>query len=452
MKSRIIHLILVLLILAAISLACGLPAANQPATIVSPEKTAAAGAQPASAPGDFNLPDAGIGLDALDGYTGILTTTYSGTRSGVPYQSTAALTHQVGSNPVAASLTTLVGSGTGSQDISMTAAEIAGITYLYSGPEQPCQAFSKDLNPETFAMPNAPAQLPAVTGAEVVGEENMNGILAKHYHFDQRSLADYPAGITASGDLWLAVQGGWVVRYDLTLAAPENILGVGFAGEVNWQYQVTPGDPLITPPQVCSDLPFDIPRLEDASQVYMIPGYLEYESGSAVDSIGLFYSALTGQGWTMIHSTQGSLTLKNVSDAYQTFAWINIIPQGTQNRVEIIVSKFSPENAEPLVASTPVVQPTFDLATSGLPEGVPIYANAHDMHGMEQKFITYQVDASISEVVEFYTSQLQTGGWELAMQMEGMSQFQKDGLMVFVQAIEQESAGVQVMITWVNTP
>lgn len=454
MKKRPSTLLLTLLVLCVLTLACGLPAAVQPTSVDSTLKTLAPEAGQTAPPptGDFNLPDAGIGLVGLGEYSSTLTTTFTGTRSGAPYQSTSVLTRQVSTDPEKASLTTLTSSGTDSLEISMIAAEIAGLNYLYSGTEQPCQAFSTDSTIEAFSLPDAPAQLPAITGAEKAGEENINGVTTTRYQFDERALADYPPGITASGDVWIAVDGGWVVQYELTLTAPENILGVNLAGQQTWQYQINPGRPLIAPPIACYDLPFDLPRMEDAAQVYMMPAYLEYLSGSSVDSIGLFYSDLTLEGWTMVNSTQGLLILKKIIGTDQIFVWVEIQPEGTKNRVKIMISKFSPENAEPMTETTPAAQATFDLTTSGLPEGVPIYANARDINGMADKFVTYQADASMSEIEEFYSGQLKSNGWALSMQASGITQWQKNGIMLFVQIIDKETTGVQVMITWMKNP
>jgi len=466
MKKRSAASMLIFILLAVTLAGCGAPAA---ATSAAPGAAQPGSKQPAAAaslpaagqpvqppPGSFNLPDAGANLDGLGAYQSTLVTAFNGTRGGRPYTAGSTLTRQLTQNP-AASLTTLDSTSSDGQPLWMAGGEFDGLTFLQTGADQACQAASKDAGGGEFSLPDAAAQLPGITGAEKVGDETVGGVTAVRYHFDQRSLRGYPAGVSADGDVWVAVEGGFVVSYQLKLNAPEGVLGAGLAGEQSWAYEVKPGLQAVALPDACAGLPYDFPRMPDAAGVTLMDGYLDYLTAGPADAVSSFYNdRLTGQGWTRMAGAQAgqpgaadALLFKKVDGDKETTAWVDVAAAGAQTRVEVILSVVSPETAKAFPMPTPQAQPTLDLATAGLPAGVPLYPGAANITGMAGRMLSYRVDAGVPEVEKFYSEQLSAGGWQLVAPAPGVP-WQKDGLMLVVVVEKDETAGTSVLITWMN--
>ena len=60
---------------------------------------------------------------------------------------------------------------------------------------------------------------------------------------------------------------------------------------------------------------------------------------------------------------------------------------------------------------TPQPAATFDISTSGLPAGFPIYPGAHDISGLAGMMVKFTVDKDVATVSKFYLDQLKAAGW-----------------------------------------
>lgn len=166
----------------------------------------------------LDLPEAAAGLDDLEGYTASLTVTFDGgaeewsetytmianSREG-PRQLTyeASEGHEV-----------LLPSG-------MIMAEVGGILYQHT-PNGACaisaiSAISPEEGPsELHAVWEPALRLPPIHGAEAISAGDLAGVFTTHYSFDEDALEG--DGITdADGEVWVAVEGGQVIGYALTV-------------------------------------------------------------------------------------------------------------------------------------------------------------------------------------------------------------------------------------------
>jgi hypothetical protein len=175
-------------------------------TTTKPDSGKPAGLQ--RGPGSFDLVDPRAGLDSLPAYHASLVTTFKGSRHGQIYLSTTTLTHDLSRQP-AVELTVLESDEVPGQSIYLLYGQFSGARYVKSGKDLPCrgEGLTAGSEGDAGAVPDPAASLPAVYGAEKAGNEILNGVAAVHYRFDERALVRY-RGVKASGDLWVAEQGG----------------------------------------------------------------------------------------------------------------------------------------------------------------------------------------------------------------------------------------------------
>jgi hypothetical protein len=124
-------------------------------------------------------------------------------------------------------------------------------------------------------------------------------VQAAHHTFDERALTE--AGLSKSaGELWLASEGGRLLRYRLTSSGDANYFGEGIQGAMSWDYELAQVNAPVTIelPADCPPGLVDAPMLPDAAQVERLPGLLQYETASSVQDVVAFYEKeLPALGW-----------------------------------------------------------------------------------------------------------------------------------------------------------
>ena len=115
-------------------------------------------------------------------------------------------------------------------------AEIAGTSYAKDD-DASCSAEPSAEGESLADLYDPAAQLPLLVGADEAGIETIDGTPAHHYTFDERAmvLANPPQ---ASGDVWVADTGGYVLRYLLTVDAGPEYFGEDTAGTRTLEYVV----------------------------------------------------------------------------------------------------------------------------------------------------------------------------------------------------------------------
>jgi hypothetical protein len=138
-----------------------------------------------------------------------------------------------------------------------------------------------------------------VFGAEEAGTDTVNGVPAAHYNFDERALAQGDLN-KSTGELWLASDRGYVLRYRLTTTGDESYFGEGTQGSMSWDYELTQINAPVTIalPEDCLPGLVDAPMLPDAAKVESLPALLRYETASSLPDVVAFYEKeLPALGW-----------------------------------------------------------------------------------------------------------------------------------------------------------
>jgi hypothetical protein len=247
--------------------------------------------------GPFTLSDPKTGLSGLASYKATLTVAFDGTQDGQPSKSSRKYVMLASKDPAFRqwNIDTAAGAA-GSTSEYM--AELEGADYdaqskdaCTASPIEPGQSLSDTLEPAGF--------LHFVVGAEAAGSGKANGVPADHYKFDEHALGQ--ENLTQStGELWIASDGGYVVKYLLTSTAGEDYFGTGTEGTVTWDYEVTDiGKPVkLSLPPGCPGGMVDAPLLPDPSNELNSPGLLSYQTSSSLADAAAFYEKqMPDLGW-----------------------------------------------------------------------------------------------------------------------------------------------------------
>jgi hypothetical protein len=250
-------------------------------------------------PGEFELLDPAIGLESLASYSAHTQATFNGTVAGTPTEWSVAW-QKTKANPAMAEFTReVIGPGV---PLTPGHAWQADGTIYRAGDKGSCTAARADPEQSDVDVFEPAAQLLALIGAESAGNEIIDGIAASHYSFDQRALG-LTGVTTSSGELWVATDGGYLLRYQLASRADEPYFGQGTAGTITWDYELSGVNQpaTVTLPTGCPPGLVYAPRLADAAEVLNVPGALEYDTASSVDDVLAFYVDQASQnGWATV--------------------------------------------------------------------------------------------------------------------------------------------------------
>jgi len=293
--------------------------------------------------GPLVITDTMAGLADLASYTGTLIYTFAGTRNGQPEHWSKTYIMQVSRDPAARQLT-ITTTGTVSATDVLFLAEVEGVAYERQGHADcvarvlaPGEAPSAGLEPAGL--------LGSVIGADKAGSETVNGVPAGHYTFDERALGAQGFA-KATGELWLASPGGFLVKYRLTTQGDAKLFGPGLDGTLTWDYELTGANQplaLLVPP----DCPLGLvpaPRLPDAAHVHDLPGLLTYDTAASVADTAAFYQQqLPGLGWASLNapSIHDASTLLDYTQAGQTLTLVLTASAGGTN-VAISLDRAAP--------------------------------------------------------------------------------------------------------------
>lgn len=254
----------------------------------------------AAGPGDFILPDPGVGLDALISYRATLTTSFDGVDADGPsrWTRTRVMTHAAASGET--SLATEVSGDLPPADPSFEA-ETDGVAYAVRA-DLRCVGKTIDPADNLRARAEPALILSGLVGAEAAGPEAVDGIEASVYTFDERALGLAGGVTSASGEVWVATGGGYVARYTMRLEAEEDFFGQSTIGTMSLEYALTSvGGPLtIELPTDCPPGLIDAPVMPNAVDVVDVPGMLTFTtSASLVDVVAFYQAAGRERGWDL---------------------------------------------------------------------------------------------------------------------------------------------------------
>lgn len=268
------------------------PAPTQSPAAVGGAVTVAFGAGP------FDITDTARGLADLSGYKATLTLSFDGTQAGQAKKWSTTyvmLTRQV---PPARQLTVAKTGAVSDTAQPVMLAEMDGAVYERDG-ASPCIANAIRTGDSQTQRMEPAAFLSVVLGAETAGSEAVNGVAADYYKFDERALGQ--VGLAkATGELWVASKGGYLVRYLLTAKGGAAYFGDGSDGTLSWDYELTGANqpPAIKLPADCPAGMVDVPRLPGAVNVLSVPGLLAYDTPAGLADAAAFYQKqLPALGW-----------------------------------------------------------------------------------------------------------------------------------------------------------
>lgn len=247
--------------------------------------------------GPFTLVDPQSGLQDLSSYQATLTMAFEGTQNGKPRKWSKTYKMLASNDPPARQWTIDGNSDAQSLEQSFLA-EVAGLDYERRGQDS-CTATeirSGNSLGERFELASL---LSGVIGAEEAGSETVDAIEAKHYTFDQQALGEQDLTESA-GELWVASEGNYIVKYSLTRKAKADYFGEGIEGTLTLDYQLTaPNQPVtLQLPEDCPPGLVDAPLLPDAANVEKSPGLLSYQTASSLqDALDFYEKSLPGLGW-----------------------------------------------------------------------------------------------------------------------------------------------------------
>ena len=144
----------------------------------------------------------------------------------------------------------------------------------------------------------------------------------------------------ATGELWVAAPGGFLVKYQLTTQGDAKLFGAGLAGTLTWDYELTGANqPLaLAAPPDCPPGLVPAPRLPDAAQVHDLPGRLTYTTAASLADTAAFYQQqLPGRGWAQLNalSLSDSAGLLDYVQAGQT---LTIVLTATADGTNVALS------------------------------------------------------------------------------------------------------------------
>lgn len=349
--SRRLKVVLLMLLPVLVSLACLNLTGSAPTKSSEGGTPEAIEVKEVIGPGSFHFPDPKAGLAELTGFTATLTRSFDGTegRQARQWSSTQVLTY--GKEPAARELTIETTAGLAEGEPKLVV-EMNGVSYEVSA-DGNCGTTVFDPTNSLIDWQDPTASLTGVIGAEQAGHETVNGVEADHYTFDERALGE--TGVKSSGELWVASQGGYIVRYLLTTTGGEDHFGDSMEGKLTVDYQLTEiNQPVEIPlPEGCPQGMVDAPMLPNASSLTSGPGFLKYESASNVAEAAVFYQEqLPTLGWTPLGDPDLRDTFVNLAFT-KGEQMLSVIITQSESGIDITMILTENPGIEPLIIPTP---------------------------------------------------------------------------------------------------
>lgn len=313
---------------------------------------------------------------------------------------------------------------TGSSEVFQHILRMGSTVYTRSQDGQDCWGEYNDQPAEIVPQPTS--LLLPVTKASRVGAETVNGVATQHYHFGQDGLPLEGQG--ASGKAWIAQQGGYVVKYTLSIPGPTKPTGKGdeIAETLSYELKKINSFDQITLPAGCVPVLVDFPAMADAQNIYRGSGYMDYTSPSAVAQAVDFYNqALPPLGWVPVGpSVTPAQSDSQALEYTKGDQRLTIFLNKTADSLEVTVGLYNPALAPqeptetPGPSPTPEPQPTINASQSGLPADVPLYPGATDLKKLPNFGVSFSTSDAPDVVAKFYRDQLKTFKWNLQNEMK----------------------------------
>lgn len=288
-------------------------AATQPTAVpaakptIAPAATKATEAPTATQGEALSLLSRETGLDKLKSYRARWQAEWRSTESGKTDSGTWDWTQEYSAESQALHH---IWKGTGnaaSDSAGMELWQIGDTLYMLSaeaGGKTECFTMSSDdksnrLDRGTFT----PGLLGSLKGANYVGAETVNGIKAKHYKYDEKASTLTGFGKVA-GDIWVATDGGYVVKDVVTWSGSAGLFGMMAqgAGDGKWTWELRDvNQPIrIQPPANCVAPTTGLPLLPDAKEKISVGPMIVYKSATKpADATAFYKKEMVAAGWKL---------------------------------------------------------------------------------------------------------------------------------------------------------
>jgi hypothetical protein len=401
----VLALAVLLTLFVTLPMLSGDPLSAQDSPTATPEATS----EPFEAtfgPGPFNLMLPTEGLSGLSSYRATLTLSFEGTHAGQPEQWSRTYTMLVTQIPPARQLTIEK-----SEDAPVYMAEVNGTYYERRG-EDACTANAVEAE-GAFAETWEPAGfLDSVIGADEAGTDTVNGVAANHYTFDERAQGALDIA-ESTGEIWIASDGGYLVRYALVTTGGADYFGEGIEGTLTWDYELDDvNQPLVIEvPDDCPAGMLDVPVLSNAADVLELPGYTSYTTPSGMEDAITFYeeqvAALGGQPANPPTITENTALFGFTLNDQP----ILLIVSSDSGMTRVDIYRMANPTELAFAAEVPDTRPaeTVPDTTSGdCPAGavpIPVLPDATDVQTFPGLF-AYTTSTSMADAVAFYEEQV----------------------------------------------
>jgi hypothetical protein len=281
----------------------------------------------------------GLDLAALDAYAATFEVSFSAGDDPAAGWSYTVDTLAAGSPPALRRALRIEGVSPEQDPGDVTLTQVGGTQYMTGEGtgEAGCLIFPASydleesfLTPDDFLPPAALADVPL----DPEGPETVAGQPGTRYTFEADSLGDFA---DASGELVLADEGGYALRYDFSGSTTDSRFMPGQAGQLSWRFAVTSTDPseTLSAPGGCA---IDLPVMDDATELTSLFGVTTYTTPSSSEAVVAFYAeALPAEGWGRysLPATQGDTTLLVYARAGE-FLNVNIVAKESGSEVQLI--------------------------------------------------------------------------------------------------------------------
>lgn len=344
-------ILLFILVLLLVSAACQAAPGSSPApaqaqeveVTAAPEtvaqETVSVQADVVFGSGPFNFPETTAGLADLLSYKTTLTLSFDGTRDGQPSQWSKTYVMS-GTKDLAARQLTIEKAGDLSDLNTVFLAEVDGASYEQRG-DDACNANVIEEGNSLIEQLDPVGFLNFVIGADEAGVETVNDVAADHYTFDERAFGQL--GLAKStGEMWVASDGGYIVKYVLTTEGNADYFGEGLEGTLILDYELTDvNQPVtITLPDDCPTGMVNAPLLPDATNILNMPSVLTFNTASsAADAAAFYQEQIPGLGWTLVGEPTITETNALMEFTQENQTMTIIVSVGEATTVNIIAGK-----------------------------------------------------------------------------------------------------------------
>ena len=277
----------------------------------APKATAVKPQSPASASGGgdaLSLQSRDAGLDKLKSYKMRWLAEWKSTDSSSTESAGWDWVEEYSSDPAALHWNWSITNSTDkTKNTQMEAWQIGNTMYMQTveadGKKQCISMSSDDQSNQLKKGLFNPSALGSVRDAKYVGTDTVNGVKAKHYTYDEKSANLFGAA-KVSGEIWVAVDGGFVVKEAVNWSGAVGLFGTSSKGKGDgkWTWELSNVNQPITinPPENCGGAAADIPVMKDATDKTSVADTIMYKTASKIADVVEFYKQqMPAKGWNL---------------------------------------------------------------------------------------------------------------------------------------------------------